>query len=583
MSPRTSFGLLAAGACLLLAEPLSAQTVVVAIDGVEREVPVVERQDRRFVALETVARLLGGRVADSDAEHAVLVVDDSQLIVRRRLPYVEHGGRWYQMVDPAQKDATGFYLPASALEQLLPALWPGRFPAVSTSGPPRPLPDEFAARGGTGPPDDADGGGVREKPGDLERVDVWAEPDRTRLGFRLARTPGVIVDDSRRGRLTLQLAGVDLPAAMAVGLSGVGLVDSAGITALDGGTALTLWLDPAASVYAVSPLRQPAGVEVVLRSGAPDEAAILLAADAGISLGPSRAERVREEPSPETAVPSSMAGGGELVAASDRPGGAGPALEAPATRPDDPAPSPGPEPPVRRSGWTIVLDAGHGGHDPGAIGPGGTREKVVTLAVTRALAERLEEVDGLNVILTRDGDEFIALGERTKLANRKGADLFVSIHANSASRAAEGFETYFLSAAKTEDARRVARMENSAIRYEDSEIDPESLDELNFILRDLAQNEYLRESSALAETIQEELNRRLPLKSRGVKQAGFFVLNGAFMPAILFEMAFISNPREESLLNDRAFQTRIVDGLADGVLAFLDQYGRKVVASRAAR
>ncbi|CAN5305927.1 N-acetylmuramoyl-L-alanine amidase [soil metagenome] len=478
------------------------------------------------------------------------------------------------MVDPAQKDATGFYLPASALEQLLPALWPGRFPAVTTSGPPLPLADEFAARGGTGPPDGADGGGVREMPGDIERVDVWAEPDRTRLGFRLARTPGVVVDDSRRGTLTLQLAGVDLPAAMAAGLSGVGLVDSAGITALDGGTALTLWLDPAVSVYAVSPLRQPAGVEVVLRSGAPDEAAILLAADVGIGRGLSWAERAREEPSPEAAAPSSMAGGGELVTASDRPGGAGPALEASA---------PGPEPPVRRSGWTIVLDAGHGGHDPGAIGPGGTREKVVTLAVTRALAERLEEVDGLNVILTRDGDEFIALGERTKLANRKGADLFVSIHANSASRAAEGFETYFLSAAKTEDARRVARMENSAIRYEDSEIDPESLDELNFILRDLAQNEYLRESSALAETIQEELNRRLPLKSRGVKQAGFFVLNGAFMPAILFEMAFISNPREESLLNDRAFQTRIVDGLADGVLAFLDQYGRKVVASRAAR
>ncbi|CAN5306220.1 hypothetical protein BH18GEM1_BH18GEM1_20650 [soil metagenome] len=95
MSPRTSFSLLAAGACLLLAAPLSAQTVIVAIDGVEREVPVVERQDRRFVALETVARLLGGRVADSDAEHAVLVVADSPLIVRRLLPYVEHGGRWY--------------------------------------------------------------------------------------------------------------------------------------------------------------------------------------------------------------------------------------------------------------------------------------------------------------------------------------------------------------------------------------------------------------------------------------------------------------------------------------------------------
>ena len=148
-----------------------------------------------------------------------------------------------------------------------------------------------------------------------------------------------------------------------------------------------------------------------------------------------------------------------------------------------------------------------------------------------------------------------AQGERTKIANREKADLFVSIHANSAeNRSAEGFETYFLSAAKTEDARRVARMENSAVRYENPSIDPESLGELNFILWDLAQNEYLRESSTLAESVQEEIDRRLALRSRGVKQAGFFVLNGAFMPAILFEMAFISNPREESLLDDPAFQ-----------------------------
>ena len=126
-------------------------------------------------------------------------------------------------------------------------------------------------------------------------------------------------------------------------------------------------------------------------------------------------------------------------------------------------------------------------------------------------------------------------------------------------------------------------MENSAVRYENPSIDPESLGELNFILWDLAQNEYLRESSTLAESVQVEIDRRLALRSRGVKQAGFFVLNGAFMPAILFEMAFISNPKEESLLDDPAFQNRIADGLAESLLAHLDRYSRKVYPATAAR
>jgi N-acetylmuramoyl-L-alanine amidase len=126
-------------------------------------------------------------------------------------------------------------------------------------------------------------------------------------------------------------------------------------------------------------------------------------------------------------------------------------------------------------------------------------------------------------------------------------------------------------------------MENSAVRYENPSIDPESLGELNFILWDLAQNEYLRESSTLAESVQEEIDRRLALRSRGVKQAGFFVLNGAFMPAILFEMAFISNPREESLLDDASFQGKVADALSQSLLAHLDLYSRKVSTSTSVR
>ena len=518
----------------------AAQTATVAVDGVARNVPLIERQGHRFVALEDVAGLLGGRIAEQAPERAVLDVDGVQLVVRRRLPFVEVDGKWYQMVDPAQKDAHGFWLPASSLTQLLPVVWPGRFPtqAPGAGVAPNPRPEDEEPREEPG----REGGTESGMIGDLHGVDVWVEPGRTRLDFRTLRVPGVEVDDGLPGTLQLRLAGVSIPAGVARGLAGIGLVDSVSVTAAGDGSAVTLWLDPEATLYAVSPLRRPSGLEVVLLAAPRGEVATMLASDVSV--------RRAEVPRPHAEVD---------------------------TRPEEPAAAPA-------DGWTIVLDAGHGGRDAGAIGPHGVREKEVTLEVVRRLANRLGSVPGLRVVLTRDDDQFVALGERTRIANREHADLFVSIHANSAeNRTAEGFETYFLSAAKTEDARRVARMENSAVRYENPSIDPESLGELNFILWDLAQNEYLRESSTLAESVQEEIDRRLALRSRGVKQAGFFVLNGAFMPAILFEMAFISNPKEESLLDDPAFQTRIADGIAESLLAHLDRYSRKVYPATAAR
>lgn len=564
-------GRLALAALILAAAvPCAAQSVEVAVDGVVREVPVIDVQGERYVALSTVARLLGGRIEADGSEKAALVVDERRLVVHRRLPYVEVDGRWYQLVRPAQKNASGFFLPATALDNLLPLLWPGRFPPPVTTGQaPRPLP-----AGG----EPAPGGGAlagRPAPGDLDGVDLRVEPDRTRLGFRLSTVPDLVVDDGMPGRLRVRVASRMIPVAVAQALRGIGLVDSVGVAREDEGSALTFWLDPRATVYAVAPLRDPRGFEVVLGSGGAEEAAIRLASD------------VQPDPPAQGAL-ESIAGHGERVAPADRPEPA--AHEAaPGNPPEGPTPAAAPTAPVAderpapaggaRSGWKIVLDAGHGGRDPGSIGRDGTREKDVTLRVARALAERLGEEEGVEVVLTRDDDTFVALGDRTRIANREEADLFVSIHANSAeSRSARGFETFFLSAAKSEDARRVAKMENSAILYENPEIDPASLDELNFILWDLAQNEYLRESSALAETIQVELDRHLPLESRGVKQAGFFVLNGAYMPAVLFEMAFISNPREEALLNDSAFRTRLVDGLATSLLGYLDGYGRRLVA-----
>ncbi|HET7321577.1 MAG TPA: N-acetylmuramoyl-L-alanine amidase [Longimicrobiaceae bacterium] len=224
----------------------------------------------------------------------------------------------------------------------------------------------------------------------------------------------------------------------------------------------------------------------------------------------------------------------------------------------------------------VVVDAGHGGVDPGAHGPSGTQEKSVTLAVAKKLAAILRDEPDLEVRMTRTRDTLIALHDRPRMANgwrqeggRSRPALFISIHANAnRDRSAHGFETFFLSEAKTEDARRVAKMENAAQQYE-TESEPAS-DALSFILNDLRQNHYLRASDRWAEVIQDRLAETEPGPDRGVKQAGFVVLNGAFMPAVLVEIGFITNPREERFLTDPDSQRQIARQLARAILDFFD-------------
>jgi N-acetylmuramoyl-L-alanine amidase len=223
----------------------------------------------------------------------------------------------------------------------------------------------------------------------------------------------------------------------------------------------------------------------------------------------------------------------------------------------------------------VVVDAGHGGVDPGARGPGGTREKDVTLAVARRLAAVLRRDTTLDVRMTRDRDTLISLRDRPRLANewrRPGQPaVFISVHCNAnPSRGARGIETYFLSEAKTEDARRVEAMENAAERFETAARGPSGGNQLGFILHDLRQNQYLRESSDWAELIQGRL-AQVAGPSRGVHQAGFAVLNGAFMPAVLVEIGFVSNPAEERLLADPDHQDDVAAQLAASVRAFLNQ------------
>jgi N-acetylmuramoyl-L-alanine amidase len=223
----------------------------------------------------------------------------------------------------------------------------------------------------------------------------------------------------------------------------------------------------------------------------------------------------------------------------------------------------------------IVIDPGHGGEDPGAIGRvDGTREKDVVLDISRRVAAILRK-KGLKVVMTREKDEFIPLGERTQMANRLGADLFVSIHANASERIQpRGCQTFFLARAKNDEARATAALENSALRFE-KEDNPAPFDEasdLDFILMDIVQNEYLKESSDLAELIQNRFDGNLEIPNRGIDQAGFYVLNRAYMPAVLVETAFISNEIEEELLRKRSFRKALAESIAEGILDFKKKY-----------
>lgn len=225
---------------------------------------------------------------------------------------------------------------------------------------------------------------------------------------------------------------------------------------------------------------------------------------------------------------------------------------------------------------TIVIDAGHGGTETGAIGPGGLQEKDATLAIARRLAGALTRNLSARVLQTRDSDSVISLDDRTALANHEKADLFLSIHANSSrSNGAHGSETYYLSLeASDKIAQEVANQENQApasvtpVPGAAGTRDPS----LDFILWDLAQSAHLKESSELAEAIQEELNALSGTQNRGIKQAPFRVLVGATMPAVLVETAFISNGEEEKKLGNPAFQQSVAEGIAKAVGRFFARH-----------
>ena len=222
----------------------------------------------------------------------------------------------------------------------------------------------------------------------------------------------------------------------------------------------------------------------------------------------------------------------------------------------------------------IVLDPGHGGPDPGALGRRGTQEKTVVLDIARRLAKLLR-AKGFEVILTHDTDQYQSLADRSKLASEVKADLFISIHANWAeNRLANGFESYFLSEAKSNWERAVAARENAALEFDLPETGQKEV--LELILTDLAQNEFLWESSELAARIQEAVVKRARVKDRGVRQANFYVLRNNFMPAVLLECGYLSNRSEEKLLRKSEHREQLAQGISAGVVAFVREYERRI-------
>lgn len=228
----------------------------------------------------------------------------------------------------------------------------------------------------------------------------------------------------------------------------------------------------------------------------------------------------------------------------------------------------------------IVLDAGHGGEDPGAIGPNGTHEKDINLAIVKELEKLFKEQssgdDGkkIEVLLTREEDVFVPLVDRTNFANEKSADLFISVHCNaSMKRTTGGYEVYFLSENATDpEAIATQILENSVVELEKKSDKKRS--KLQELLWSMIVNEFINESAELCHFTTLEIPKRIKVENRGVRQAGFYVLRGAQMPAILVECAFLSNPAEEAKLKNPRIQKQIADGLYTAIKNYLKSKGR---------
>jgi N-acetylmuramoyl-L-alanine amidase len=241
-----------------------------------------------------------------------------------------------------------------------------------------------------------------------------------------------------------------------------------------------------------------------------------------------------------------------------------------------PAKTAGSEPVAPAAGrFKIVIDPGHGGKDPGARGIGGTQEKDVVLAIARDLARRLRANPEIDVVLTREDDRFVSLEERTALANAAGADLFLSVHANAnPHRSLRGIEVYYLNNTDNRGTLRLAAMENG-LRWDPSDPSlPNAIPDLSYILSDLRQTYKVEESRLLAEQVGRGMVARLgsdydSVGDPTVKEGPFYVLVGAYMPCVLVEVSYLTNPVESTRLKSASYRKAVADGIYEGVWSYI--------------
>ena len=226
----------------------------------------------------------------------------------------------------------------------------------------------------------------------------------------------------------------------------------------------------------------------------------------------------------------------------------------------------------------IVIDAGHGGKDAGAIGARGVKEKDVNLGVALKLGKLIEKnLKDVKVVYTRKKDTFVELYKRGKIANENDGKLFISIHANSLKRKpspTKGFEVYLLRPGKTQKAIEIAEFENSVIEYEDNPGKYQKLTDENFILVSMAHSAYMRYSEKFSDLLNHEWTKNTKIPSRGIKQAGFYVLVGASMPGVLIETGFLSNPEDEAYLKSTKGQQDIATAIYKSIKEYKDYYDK---------
>jgi N-acetylmuramoyl-L-alanine amidase len=320
----------------------------------------------------------------------------------------------------------------------------------------------------------------------------------------------------------------------------------------------------------VSPAVSPGSRQPVPEDGVVDVARVVPDERSGVQPA-----AVEPQPPAAASLPPSLVRGG---AASNGSGSRSKSLKSSTTKPDLIQPSSVPTP--TRDGQAtltralglkigrIVIDAGHGGHDTGTIGPTGLMEKDLCLDVALRLGKIIQQrLPGADVVYTRSDDTFVPLEERTHIANEAKADLFISIHANSShDHGARGIETYYLNLKGSPDAMEVASRENATAQ--------ESVHDLEDLVKKIARSEKIDESREFAADIQDSLAKRIqkqykPVKDRGVRKAPFVVLIGADMPSILTEISFLSNPADEQLLKKPDHRQRVAEGLYQGVASYL--------------